>query len=61
MTTEDREIELECVSENGKPAAEVQQQQQNILFRLYTINFRLRCELSGVVWCGVHVSKCLNV
>ena len=28
VTTEDREIELECVSENGKPAAEVQQQQQ---------------------------------
>lgn len=23
VTTEDREIELECVSENGKPAAEV--------------------------------------
>lgn len=24
VTTEDREIEIECVSENGKPAAEVQ-------------------------------------
>lgn len=23
LTTEDREIELECISENGKPAAEV--------------------------------------
>lgn len=23
VTTEDREIELECISENGKPAAEV--------------------------------------
>lgn len=23
VTTEDREIEIECVSENGKPAAEV--------------------------------------
>lgn len=29
VTTEDREIELECVSENGKPAAEVQTHTQN--------------------------------
>lgn len=32
VTTEDREIELECISVGGKPAAEVSQSFRNIFF-----------------------------
>lgn len=67
VTTEDREIELECVSENGKPAAEVQQQRKHLISIIVYNKFSvaMRCELSGDEqsvgmcgkWKGVAVSR----
>lgn len=46
VTTEDREIELECVSENGKPAAEVPIHTDLINFHFDGVRDAIRCRQS---------------
>lgn len=62
VTTEDREIELECISSGGKPAAEVSKKRTErcdflsrnpIIINLISISFILRNECHSVQCFGV--------
>lgn len=57
VTTEDREIELECVSENGKPAAEVHTHTQNKTKNISPFEIVYKLCLEGVHATDAHVSN----